>query len=257
MGKKMWYIASVSGGKDSVAMLLYLIKTGKPLDEVVFYDTGMEFKATYRMISKMRLLLSENNILFTELHPALNFEYKMFEKPVKERGGGVHYGYSWCGGRRRWGTGDKLKYLDQYAKNKQAHVYVGIAADETKRLEKERPSYKSFPLAEWGLTERECLEICYQHGFDWLENGIRLYDILDRVSCWCCANKNLKELENIYRYLPDYWEQLKILQMKTARPMKGWRNGLPLGVFELEQRFRHDCNIQVKRRMNNEKTETV
>lgn len=40
-------IASVSWGKDSLAMLHGLIERGMPLDEVVFYDTGMEFDAIY------------------------------------------------------------------------------------------------------------------------------------------------------------------------------------------------------------------
>lgn len=37
----MKYIASVSFGKDSLAMLLLLIEKKCPLDEVVFYDTGV------------------------------------------------------------------------------------------------------------------------------------------------------------------------------------------------------------------------
>ena len=41
------YIASVSFGKDSLAMLLMLIEKRYKLDEVVFYDTGMEFQAIY------------------------------------------------------------------------------------------------------------------------------------------------------------------------------------------------------------------
>lgn len=41
-------IASVSWGKDSLAMLHGLIERDMPLDEVVFYDTGMEFDAIYQ-----------------------------------------------------------------------------------------------------------------------------------------------------------------------------------------------------------------
>ena len=41
----MKYIASCSFGKDSLAMVLMLIERGLPLDEVAFYDTGMEFQA--------------------------------------------------------------------------------------------------------------------------------------------------------------------------------------------------------------------
>ena len=48
------------------------------------------------------------------------------------------------------------------------------------------------------------------------------YDVLDRVSCWCCCNKNLKELKNIYRFLPDYWQRLRYLQFCQCRPLKGF-----------------------------------
>ena len=44
------------------------------------------------------------------------------------------------------------------------------------------------------MTEKDCLKYCYESGFSWDEDGIDLYSILDRVSCWCCCNKNLKEL---------------------------------------------------------------
>ena len=43
----MKYIASCSFGKDSLAMVLMLIERDLPLDEVAFYDTGMEFQAIY------------------------------------------------------------------------------------------------------------------------------------------------------------------------------------------------------------------
>lgn len=42
------YIASVSFGKDSLAMLHLLLEQHKPLDEVVFYDTGAEFDCIYQ-----------------------------------------------------------------------------------------------------------------------------------------------------------------------------------------------------------------
>ena len=48
----MKYIASVSFGKDSLAMLLKLIENNYQLDEVVFYDTGMEFQCIYKIRDK-------------------------------------------------------------------------------------------------------------------------------------------------------------------------------------------------------------
>lgn len=233
-----YYIASVSWGKDSLAMLLRLLDEGWPLDEVMFFDTGMEFDAIYKTRDTARRLLDARSITYTELTRERPFLYTMLEKPVKGR---ERPGYGWCGGLCRWGTTEKLKALDRYAKSKDATVYIGIAADEQKRLKRLEP-YKSAPLAtDWNMTEAECLAYCYDRGYDWQEdNGagvIRLYDILDRVSCWCCCNKNLKELRNIYRYLPDYWQKLKHLQFALARPMKGYYKGNPVGVFELEERF--------------------
>lgn len=229
----MKYIASVSFGKDSLAMLLRLIEENKPLDEVVFYDTGMEFQAIYETRDRIKNMLAARGIKFTELKPACPFVYKMFEKPVHHKDGTISKGYSWCGGLCRWGTTEKLAALEKYCKG---HCeYVGIAADEHARLSKDRRGNKLFPLSIWGMSEKDCLNYCYARGFFWEEDGIRLYDILQRVSCWCCGNKNLKELRNYYKYLPKYWEKLKAFQRRTNRPFKKNKT-----VFDLEESFKAD-----------------
>ncbi len=226
----MKHIASVSFGKDSLAMLLRLIEEKKPLDEVVFYDTGMEFDVIYQIRDKVKRLLAEKNIKFTELKPKCDFCYKMFDIVVNKGKPNEHKGYSWCGGRCRWGTTEKLKALEKYSKG--CVEYVGIALDEPKRLEKKRKGNKQFPLVEWCMTEKDCLEFCYARGFNWEEDDVELYAILDRVSCWCCGNKNLKELKNYYLYLPKYWERLKNFQRRTNRPFKG-----EYTIFDLEKKF--------------------
>lgn len=234
------YIASCSFGKDSLAMVLKLIETNSPLDEVVFYDTGAEFQAIYDIRDKMLPLFTELGIKYAELKPEESFFYKMFEKPVCKRGTNIihQYGYSWCGGVCRWGTTEKIKALEKYCEG--SVEYVGLAVDELCRLEKERKGNKVFPLANWGMTEADCLLYCRKQGVSWDEEGVDLYEILDRVSCWCCANKNKKELYNIYKYLPQYWRQLKELQSKTSRPMKKFCNkkyGHYGNVFEMEKVF--------------------
>lgn len=241
-----WHIASVSWGKDSLAMLLTLIAKGYPLNEVVFYDTGMEFEAIYHTRDQMLPCLEQLGIKYTRLEPENPFLFDMLERPVCSKQKGTHQGYGWCGGLCRWGTTGKLKAIDRYAEARDAMVYVGIAADETPRLEKERKPYKLHPLAEWGMTEADALAYCYENGFSWPEGTIRLYDVLDRVSCWCCCNKNLRELRNMCIYLPEYWERLKDLQRKIDRPMKGYYKGQPRGVFELEQRFRAELEQEAK-----------
>lgn len=236
----MKYIASCSFGKDSLAMVLMLIEKKMPLDEVVFYDTGMEFQAIYNVRDKLRLVLEDHGIKYTELRPENPFVYDMCERPVDGWKKGFHYGYGWCGGCSRWGTTKKIVAIDKYAEENEATVYVAIAYDEQYRLDKEIKPYKKHPLVDWQMTERDCLEYCYANGFDWNENGVDLYSILDRVSCWCCCNKNRKELKNIYLHLPEYWERLKELQSKLDRPMKQYKSekyGEYGNVFEMERVF--------------------
>lgn len=60
----MKYVANCSFGKDSLAMLLKLIEDNKPLDNVLFFDTGMEYQSIYNNRDKIKDLLKERNIKF-------------------------------------------------------------------------------------------------------------------------------------------------------------------------------------------------
>ena len=92
------YVVSVSFGKESLAMLLRLIADKKPLDEVVFYDTGVEFNSIYKIRDKIVPILNNLGIKYTELKPSKDFFYNMLERPVKKRNGEIGKGYSWCTG---------------------------------------------------------------------------------------------------------------------------------------------------------------
>lgn len=233
-------VASCSFGKDSLAMVLKLIELGYPLDEVMFYDTGMEFNAIYKIRDQLKAILDTHGIKLTILKPDNPFLYDMLARPVYSKQKGHHNGYGWCGGVCRWGTTWKNKALDTYAKSIGATKhYIGIAYDEPERNER-LESPKVSPLYEWKLTEADCLAYCREKGFSWQEGDIDLYAILDRVSCWCCANKNRKELKNMYQYLPEYWERLKDIQSQIERPMKRFQSkkyGDYGNVFEMEKVF--------------------
>ena len=222
----MKHILSFSGGKDSTFLFLELIRRRYPLDEVVFFDTGWEFPAMYEHIEKCKKLCEEHGVKFVTLHSKNSFDYLMFEKQKTKRSGEKAKGNSWCGGACRWGTFIKQEYLNKYTKGH--FTYLGLCVDEPLRLANLEPR-KIAPLAEWGITEAECLRGCYDAGFDW--GG--MYEHLDRLSCMYCRNKNLKELRNIKKYYPEVWERLKDYQSKTYLPYK--TNGTT--VFDLEKRF--------------------
>lgn len=123
------HIYSVSFGKDSVAMLLLGIDKGLPIDEVVFFNIGVEFDAIYSVRNMILPILAERGIKYTELEIDKPFYYYMFEKPVCKKGTKIvhKYGYGWCGGNCRWGTTLKLRALKNYIGDN--WDYVAIAAD--------------------------------------------------------------------------------------------------------------------------------
>ena len=218
-------------------MILLLIEKKCSLDEVVFYNNGVEFQAIYDVRDMLIPYFVSKGIRYTELQPEKPFFWNMLERPVCKRGTSIvhKYGYSWCGGTCRWGTSMKLTALKKHTAK--GWDYVGLAANEIQRFNKENRPNRLLPLVEWGMTEKDTLAYCYSKGICWEENGIPLYDLLDRVSCWCCGNKNLKELRNMFLYMPYYWEMLKQLQEKTPLP---FRRNEKHTIFDLEERFRRE-----------------
>ena len=141
----MKHIVSFSGGKDSTAMLLMMLKLGIEIDEIIFIDTGMEFKAMYRHI---KLLENRLNIKVKRLE--IDFKYYMYDH-VKRDGS---KGYKWCGRMCRWGTTLKKQVFARYIKekyNNEIIEYQGIAFDEQERLTKnsDKKWEVKYPLAEW------------------------------------------------------------------------------------------------------------
>lgn len=234
----MKYITSCSCGKDSLAMVLTLIEKKAPLDYVLFFDAGKEFDSIYRNWDKLTKLLDQKGIKYKRLTPPKSFDFYFCEKEVKARNGAIKKGYSWCGGRCRWMTQLKVgainKFYKEHFKDEVIVEYVGIAKDELDRVNiKRENTIKVYPLVYWNMTENDCLVKCYKAGFNWMEeNGVDLYDVLDRVSCYCCGNKNLKELKAMCKHLPSYWQKLKNMQDKTNIPFKNGET-----IQDLENRF--------------------
>lgn len=232
----MKHIVNVSHGKDSQTLVLKMIELNYPIDEVIhFHMKGAEFKAIENMSYKTEMYCKQLGIKYTRLEPEHDFMFYATEKEVHKRTGDVQCGYKWCGNICRWGTGIKLDainkhYSDTYG-DEPIVEYVGISADECSRINRKRNGnrVKVYPLVEWGMTEKDCLKYCYDRGWNWEQDGYNLYDLLDRLSCKYCGNKNLFELRNIYHCLPDVWAELKALQDAIGEP---YRDGKTISDFE-------------------------
>lgn len=231
-GKPDYNVVSFSGGKDSTAMLLMMLEKNVQIDEVIWCDVGMEFPQMYDHIKKVE---EYTGITFTKLKSEKSFEYYMFDhiKTKGKRKGEA--GYGWPNTLCRWCT-KTLKtslidgYLSELKKRYNVVEYVGIAADEMKRIKNKR-----YPLVEWGVTEADALKYCYRCGFDW--GG--LYEHFDRVSCWCCPLKNLKELRMLYHFYPELWSKLKEMDERASglQCNNGRKFRKDYSVKQLEEKF--------------------
>lgn len=244
----MKYICSCSFGRDSLAMLLRIIEEGLPLDGVLYVELGPEFDCVKELALRMGGYLAERNIPFEILRPEIPFEEMMTNMTVSKRDGSIQRGYKWCGGPCRWGTAVKMDLLNKAYKERfgdeAVAEYVGLCNDDRdrNRINRKRNGshVKLYPLIEWGMSAADCHRYCLERGWDWKERGkdgrdYELYDILDRVSCKFCANKNLTELRNMYHFLPHVWDELKGLQSRIDMPYK---RGLSVGCYE--ERFKEE-----------------
>ena len=243
-----FHAVSLSGGKDSTAMLLLMIEQDMPIDVVLTADTGMEFPEMYEHLQKLDdLLYRERGIHITTLRHPKGFEWLMFEAPKvkqssiekRQRLGVSLYGNGWPGPHVRWCTGQLKTHLirkevNRLKKERNAMHYVGIAADEPNRIKGEQ-----YPLVDQGITEAEALRICYDRGFDW--GG--LYQIYNRCSCWCCPLQRIGALKKLRTHHPELWARLREMDQRAIAQF----GHNPLGQFrknwtveQLEQRFANE-----------------
>ena len=82
---KQFHAVSLSGGKDSSAMLLLMIERGMPIDMVLSADTGMEFPEMYAHLAKLdEHLFRKRGIHITTLRHPKGFEFLMFDEPKQK-----------------------------------------------------------------------------------------------------------------------------------------------------------------------------
>lgn len=233
-------IPSISGGKDSTAMLLMMVDRKEPIHSAVFFDTGWEFPEMY---SHIDLLEKRTGIKIWRLQPRLPFNYWMTARPIiakkGENNGKIHrIGNGWPSPSRRWCTRQKVDTIDYFCKPIQNPIScIGYAADETHRKTPKRKGNFRFPLQEWNITEADALQYCYDKGYNW--GG--LYKIFKRVSCYCCPLQRIGELKKLRKHFPDLWQ--KMLNMdKAILVNKGFRDYDT--VYDLEKRFFHEDEIE-------------
>ena len=126
----------------------------------------------------------------------------------------------------------KLPPIKAYQKTLPADTvqYIGIAADEPKRLARLKANQISL-LDKYHVTESEAWAMCKAEGV-----LSPLYEFSKRGGCWFCPNASISELRHLYYYHPDLWQLLLELQdvpNKTTERFS-WQKTFR----EIDERFR-------------------
>ena len=242
MNKKNYYVASLSYGKDSIAMLIKIKELGLPLDEVIFCEIMFDDKISgihprqLEFITKARKILKERfDIDVNHLKAIKSYKEQFYTKKEKGKRVGEIYGFplligAWCNSRL------KLQVIAKHlvALKKQYNViqYIGIASDEEDRIKaKENVIY---PLVDLGITEEMAKNICIDNN---LYSPLYTSDI-HRDGCWFCNKASIKSLMDVYKNYPDYWNLL--LELDNDSPYAFRANGET--VHDLDERFKKETS---------------
>lgn len=227
--KSVRHILSLSGGKDSAALAIYM-RDRVPDMEYIFSDTRKELPETYEYLERISSYLGKE---VTRLNADVGFDhwYEMYGGMIPSN-------------HRRWCTRAlKLKPFEKHCGDDEVVNYVGLRADEDRSgYISHKPNIKAvYPFKEDGLILRDIEEILRSSGV-----GMPPYTKWGRTrsGCYFCFYQQKIEWVRLKETHPDLYDKAKAYEKpyeKTGNFFT-WSQGESL--VEMEQPARVE---QIKR----------
>ena len=245
MPQKVRHILSLSGGKDSTALAIYL-RDKVPDMEYIFHDTDKELPDTIEYLKRLEAYLGVPIERTTE--------HTSFDKMLRVYGGMLPSNH------RRWCTRMlKLKPFEDYVGDDPVVNYVGLRADEDRTgyishkpnitvvypFQDDDIVYEDVirileesglgmpPYTEWGRTHSGCFFCFYQQKIEWVRLKQKYPELYEEAKAYEKPNKingnvfywnqdeSLEELEQPKRVaeIIANWEKTQE-RLKTKRKNK-------------------------------------
>jgi hypothetical protein len=223
---KIPYVVAFGGGVDSTAMIIGLIEKKRPIDLILFADTGGERPSTYDHINVF------NNWLVAKGYPSITVVKKVrkdgsletLEQECHRRHNlpSIAYGFKSCSQKHKIQPQDKFLNHWQPAKDcwkneLKVVKYIGYDAGESHRAEnaakRADPKYSyEYPLIEWGWEREECLEVIQKAG---IKNP-------GKSACFFCPSSKKHEIVELSEKYPDLLQRaLAIEEQAELTSIKG------------------------------------
>lgn len=200
------HILSLSGGKDSTALALYM-KDKIPDMEFIFCDTGEELPETREYLLKIQAYLGKEIKI---LNPDRQFEHylNLYRGVLPDP-------------RTRWCTKMlKIRPFEWYVGNDLVFLYIGIRADESHRkgyISTKPNIIPRFPFVDEKKREKDILQILEDSGLGLPD----YYKWRSRSGCYFCFFQQRREWIGLLENHEDlYWKAAKFEKSDSTSGMR-------------------------------------
>ena len=194
------HILSLSGGKDSTALAIFMRDRVSDL-EYVFCDTGEELPETYEYLDKLEAYLGQ---AIVRLNPDRPFQHylKVYNGVLPDA-------------RTRWCTRKlKIEPFERFVGSGACYNYIGIRADEQHRKGyiSTKPNITAlYPFIEADINREDVFRILEESGL-----GLpKYYDWRSRSGCYFCFFQQRNEWVGLLENHPDLYQ--KAIEFETDK----------------------------------------
>lgn len=220
MGLIVQYVAALSYGKDSLAMLEVIHRLGLPLDRIITVEEWATDNLRAVLPEIVKFEESADAEIFKRygkrvehVRSSHTFESLFYASMSgKSKRAGQLRGWPY----RRGCWANSFLKIEPFRKaiGKDDVQYIGIAADEPERIAHHRLRARvEMPLAQAGWTEADCREWCK-------ENNLLspVYTSFARGGCWFCCNQPVEYMRWLRREHTELWKLM--LRWDKASPVR-------------------------------------
>lgn len=192
------YWASVSGGKDSLYMLRYILQHPEryPLNGVVHFELEIDYPFIKDVIDYMESECTSRGIPFYRIRPTTTWN-ELYDKngfPTRKA--------RWCNGQYKMDALKQLKSL-LLSQKKELYSYIGYCYDEVSRYSKRKAANEIYPLVEGEILESDILKWAAEQP---IFNDY--YKYMKRCGCMYCPMISRLEMAYQLKYYPDHYSDM-------------------------------------------------
>jgi 3'-phosphoadenosine 5'-phosphosulfate sulfotransferase (PAPS reductase)/FAD synthetase len=207
MNIKKTYIALLSGGRDSTAMVELLLRENKQVDYILFDDTLLEFDEMYEYLNKFNAYIKKiYNKEITFLKPKSTFSQWVFGEVTRGERKGWIRGLPMLKDPCFWKRESKVKVTDLFIKENnilEPVFYVGYTYSEQKRSQV-KATNQIFPLIDSRKCEADVDSILKE-----IDMVNPLYEFFERTGCAICPYQSDRSFYTLMIKFPEQWGLMK------------------------------------------------